>query len=37
KEMVKLDLYYIQNWSITLDIKILLKTIPAVLFRRGAY
>ena len=37
EEMVKLDLYYIQNWSITLDIKILLKTIPAVLFRRGAY
>ena len=37
EEMVKLDLYYIQNWSITLDIRILLKTIPAVLFRRGAY
>ena len=37
EEMVKLDLYYIQNWSIRMDIKIILKTIPAVLFRRGAY
>jgi exopolysaccharide biosynthesis polyprenyl glycosylphosphotransferase len=37
EEMVKLDLYYIQNWSIGMDIKILLRTIPAVLFRRGAY
>lgn len=36
-EMIRLDLYYIQNWSITLDIKILLKTIPVVLSRRGAY
>lgn len=37
EEMVRLDLYYIQNWSIALDIKILLKTIPTVLFGRGAY
>ncbi|MBC7333758.1 MAG: sugar transferase, partial [Actinobacteria bacterium] len=37
EEMARLDLYYIQNWSIGLDIKILLKTIPAVLSRRGAY
>lgn len=36
-EGVKLDLYYIQNWSIGMDIKILLKTIPAILSRRGAY
>jgi len=33
-EIVKLDLAYIDNWSIFLDIKIILKTI-AVLFRRG--
>ena len=37
EEGIKLDLYYIQNWSIGMDIKILLKTIPAVLLRRGAY
>lgn len=37
EEMVRLDLYYIQNWSIGMDIRILLKTIPAVLFWRGAY
>ena len=37
EERMKLDLYYIQNWSIEMDIKILLKTIPTVLFGRGAY
>ena len=37
EEMARLDLYYIQNWSIEMDIKILLKTIPTVLFGRGAY
>ena len=36
-EMIKLDLYYIDNWSIWLDISILILTIPAILFRRGAY
>jgi exopolysaccharide biosynthesis polyprenyl glycosylphosphotransferase len=33
---MKLDLAYIDNWSLTLDLKILLKTIPAVLGGRGA-
>jgi len=37
EEMVRLDLYYIQNWSIGLDIKIILKTIPVILFGKGAY
>ena len=37
EEGIKLDLYYIQNWSIGMDIKILLKTIPAIISRRGAY
>lgn len=35
-EWVKLDLEYIDNWSLLLDLKILLKTIPAVLLGRGA-
>jgi exopolysaccharide biosynthesis polyprenyl glycosylphosphotransferase len=37
EEMARLDLYYIQNWSIEMDIKIILKTIPTVLFGKGAY
>ncbi|HEX6607799.1 MAG TPA: sugar transferase, partial [Chloroflexia bacterium] len=36
-EMVKLDLYYAENWSLGFDIKIILMTIPAVLKARGAY
>ncbi len=37
EEMVKLDLYYAENWSLGLDLKILLRTIPAVISGRGAY
>jgi exopolysaccharide biosynthesis polyprenyl glycosylphosphotransferase len=33
---LELDLYYIKHWSLSLDIKILFKTIPAVLSGRGA-
>lgn len=36
-EMVKLDLYYVENWSIWLDLKILLKTIPSVFSGKGAF
>jgi len=36
-EMVMLDLYYAENWSLWLDCKILLRTVPTVLFGRGAY
>lgn len=36
-EVVLLDIYYIENWSIWLDIEILLRTIPRVLLRDGAY
>ncbi|SCY33893.1 sugar transferase [Butyrivibrio sp. INlla14] len=35
-EVVKLDLRYIDNWSLTEDFKILLKTVGVVLFGRGA-
>jgi exopolysaccharide biosynthesis polyprenyl glycosylphosphotransferase len=35
-ESMKLDLDYIDNWSLWLDVKILLNTIPAVLLGRGA-
>ncbi len=37
REMVMLDLYYIENQSILFDIEILLQTIPVVLFGKGAY
>jgi exopolysaccharide biosynthesis polyprenyl glycosylphosphotransferase len=36
-EMVKLDLYYAEHWSPWLDIKLMLRTIPAVILARGAY
>jgi len=36
EEWVEMDLRYIDNWSLWLDFKILLKTIPAVIFGHGA-
>lgn len=36
EQWVEMDLRYIDNWSLWLDITILLRTIPAVLFGRGA-
>ncbi len=36
-EMMLLDIYYAEQWSPMLDTMILLKTIPSVLFQRGAY
>jgi len=36
-EMVLLDIYYIENWSPLLDLSILLRTLPSVLGRSGAY
>jgi exopolysaccharide biosynthesis polyprenyl glycosylphosphotransferase len=37
EDMVRLDLYYIENWSLSFDIKIILKTLGAVFRREGAY
>lgn len=36
-ETALLDIYYIENWSLGLDTKILLQTIPRVIFGNGAY
>ena len=36
EDWMKLDLTYIDNWSLLLDLKILLKTVPIVLLGRGA-
>jgi exopolysaccharide biosynthesis polyprenyl glycosylphosphotransferase len=36
-DLVRLDFTYLENWSIWLDISIILRTIPAVLSKRGAY
>ena len=36
-ETALLDLWYIDNWSLGLDLRILLRTVPAVLMGRGAY
>lgn len=37
EERVRLDMYYIRNWSIWLDFQILFQTIPAVMRGNGAY
>ncbi|SDV04459.1 exopolysaccharide biosynthesis polyprenyl glycosylphosphotransferase [Microlunatus sagamiharensis] len=36
-ESVRLDLRYVENWTLTLDLLIIWKTVFAVLARRGAY
>jgi len=37
EENVQYDFYYIKNRSLVMDISIVLRTIPALLSRRGAY
>jgi exopolysaccharide biosynthesis polyprenyl glycosylphosphotransferase len=34
-DLVRYDLFYVENWSLSMDLYILLRTIPAVLFRSG--
>src|SRR5262249_60676390 len=36
-EMALLDIWYIENWSIGLDVKLMFRTVPAVLLGTGAY
>ncbi len=36
-DTARLDIYYVENWSLWLDLKILLRTVPAVLKKEGAY
>lgn len=36
-EMVKLDLYYIEHWSLLMDFRIMMRTIPVMLFGSGGY
>ncbi|XWX03511.1 sugar transferase [Aggregatilineales bacterium SYSU G02658] len=36
-EMVLMDIYYIENWSLPFDVQLLLMTVPHVLSRKGAY
>jgi len=35
-DAIRLDLRYVENWSLTLDLQIVWKTISAVLAKRGA-
>lgn len=35
KERIKLDVYYVENWRATLDIRILFRTVGVILFRKG--
>lgn len=37
EKRLELEIFYVDNWSLSLDIKILLKTILVVIFHRGAY
>jgi lipopolysaccharide/colanic/teichoic acid biosynthesis glycosyltransferase len=37
EESVRLDLHYVENWSVALDFMILWKTVGAVIHGRGAY
>lgn len=36
EDRIQMDLFYIHNWSLAFDLKIILQTIPAVLYRKGA-
>ncbi|MFA5857792.1 MAG: sugar transferase [Elusimicrobiota bacterium] len=37
EEMIQLDIYYVENWSLGMDLRILFTTLPVVLTAKGAY
>jgi exopolysaccharide biosynthesis polyprenyl glycosylphosphotransferase len=37
EERTKFDVYYVENWSLVFDLKIILKTVRAVIFGKDAY
>ena len=37
EERTRYDLYYVENWSLLLDLKIMVRTAFEVLFHKGAY
>lgn len=37
EERIRMDMHYIRSWTLWLDIQIMLRTIPAVINRKGAY
>ena len=37
EEAIRLDLYYVDNWSLISDVAILVRTVGAVIRSRGAY
>lgn len=37
KERVRLDVWYVEHYSLSLDLRIVMKTIPVLLFRQGVY
>ncbi|MCB0988670.1 MAG: sugar transferase [Microthrixaceae bacterium] len=37
EDYTRLDLYYVDNWTLTTDLAIMLKTVPAVVLRQGAH
>ncbi|MBI4467723.1 MAG: sugar transferase, partial [Acidobacteria bacterium] len=36
EKMIELDIYYIEHWSLWLDLKIILRTLPAIVRRETA-
>src|SRR5690606_12688955 len=37
EDYTRLDLYYVDNWSLATDLVLMAKTVPVVLLRRGAF
>jgi lipopolysaccharide/colanic/teichoic acid biosynthesis glycosyltransferase len=37
EDYMRYDLFYVENWSVVMDLYILAKTIPALIAARGSY